>query len=63
MKVSDFRLIATLPDSYDYELFNDGKGHIMVLGKTGQEVIGFRIINEELRPISFEVIPKGDDYR
>lgn len=63
MKIKDFRLIATLPDSYDYELFNDGKGNIMVLGKNGQEVIGFRIIDDELRSIRFEVVPKEDEYR
>ena len=63
MKVDDFRLIATLPDQYDYELFNDGQGNIMILGKNGREVIGWRIIKDELRPIDFNVVPKSDEYR
>ena len=61
MKTSDFKLIATLPDAYDYEFFNDGNGNIMILGKNGREVIGWRIVKNELIPIDFNLFQNRMD--
>lgn len=63
MKVSDFKLLVTLPELYDYSIFEDGDNRMMVIGKNHQTVIGFRIINDELRPIKFQVEPKEGEYR
>lgn len=61
MKISDIKLIGRLPDEYDYDLFNDGAGNIMVLGKNGQNIIGYRIGDGELRSISLDYAPKNDE--
>lgn len=63
MKVSDFKLLTTLPDGYDYSIVEDNNNNILILGKNYQTVIGLRIIKNELRPVVFEVVPKGDEYR
>lgn len=63
MKVSDFKLLSTLPELYDYSLFEDHNGSTMVIGKNHQNVIGFRIINDKLRPIRFEPIPESTGHR
>lgn len=63
MKVSDFQLLATLPDLYDYSLFEDHNGNTMVIGKNHQTVIGFRIIKDELLPIRFEAVPESNGHR
>jgi len=52
MKVSDFNLLSTLPEEYDYELFNDNK---MVIGKQHQTIIGFLIKDNKLLPITFDM--------
>jgi hypothetical protein len=53
MKVSDFKLLATMPDEYDYETFN-WDGCVTAIGKKHQTIIGFRIENNELIQIRFE---------
>lgn len=63
MKVSDFKLLATLPDEYNYSILEVREGIPMILGINHQTAIAFRIINGELRPVSFEAEPKGDEYR
>ena len=63
MKASDFKLLATLPDLYDYSIFEDHNGSTMVIGKNHQSVIGFRIIEDKLRPIRFEAVPESNGHR
>ena len=54
MKVSDFKLLSTLPDQYDYELFTH-QSELMVIGKIHQTIVGFFIKDNKLVPINFEM--------
>jgi len=62
MTIDDFKLLTTLPPLYDYSIY-EHDGAPMIIGKNHQEVIGFKIIKNELRPIKFEPIRYVDDYR
>jgi hypothetical protein len=52
MKVSDFKLLSTLPEEYDYDLFTINNEQT-VIGKQHQTIIGFIIRNNKLVPINF----------
>jgi hypothetical protein len=54
MKVNDFKLLATLPEEYDYEIFPQQGGIILVIGKQHQVIIGFLVHENELKPIKNE---------
>lgn len=53
MKVSDFKLLATLPEEYDYELYNHNK-NLLIVGRLGQHALIHYISNGKLSPISFQ---------
>lgn len=54
MKVSDFKLLSTLPEEYDYQIFEHGNnGDILVIGKQNQNIIGFLVHENELKLIKF----------
>jgi hypothetical protein len=53
MTVDDFKLLSTLPEKYDYDIFTHGDG-LMVIGKCFQTIIGFYIREDKLVPIRFE---------
>lgn len=63
MKVSEFSLLATLPNEYDYSIFEDFNGSTMIIGKNHQTIIGFRIIDDKLHPIKFECEPEYNGIR
>ncbi len=56
MKASDFKLLSTLPDEYDYELFTLNN-EPAVIGKRHQTIIGFMIRADKLVPINFTTEP------
>ena len=55
MKPSQFKLLATLPEGFDYEIMTFN-GHKAVVGKNGQSIIGFFIREDKLVPIDFMLI-------
>lgn len=63
MKASDFKLLATLPDLYEYTIFEDHNEEVMVVGKNYQSVIVYKIINDELRPINLNLASKPAGHR
>jgi hypothetical protein len=60
MKVRDFKVIATLPEEYEYRLFEQDDG-ILVIGAQHQSVIAFRVKDGELLPLDLSVIPYPTD--
>jgi len=56
MKVSDFKLLSTLPEEYDYELFKLNN-ETMAFGTLHQTVIGFVIRDNRLISVNFSVGP------
>lgn len=53
MKVSDFKLLSTLPEEFDYELFFHSESSIWVIGKSGQSVVSFLLKDSKFLPINF----------
>ena len=53
MKVSDFKLLSTLPEKYDYRIW-ESNNSILIMGINKNEVIGYRFENAELKQIYFE---------
>ena len=56
MKVSDFKLLTTLPEEYDYEFFTLNNRQA-VIGKQHQTIIGFYIHENKLTTINFSSEP------
>ncbi len=54
MKPKQFKLLTTLPEDYDYELFKLNDEPI-VIGKQQESIIGFFIKEDKLVPIDFEM--------
>jgi len=56
VKPRDFKLLATLPEGYDYRLFDNYiNNQIMVIGANQDKgIIGFFIHNDELLPMNIE---------
>jgi hypothetical protein len=53
MKVSDFKLFATLPDGWEYEIFTFNND-LIVIGRNGSHIIGFKIEDDKLVQLQFE---------
>jgi len=53
MKVNDFKLLATLPEEYDYEIFPQGD-HQLIIGKKHATIVGFLLVNEKLHSVKFD---------
>lgn len=55
MKVNDFKLLATLPEEYDYELFPQLEGRILIIGRlensSKASIVGYMLENNELKNI------------
>lgn len=62
MKVSDFKLLATLPEEYEYEILGHYKDpHLVIIGYKGREIIGRWIMLDGLRPIIFQGSVDGEN--
>lgn len=54
MKVSDFKLLAELPEEYDYEIFTQGFDGYLIIGKLHHTIIGFLLKENQLNQVQFE---------
>jgi len=58
MKVNDFKLLATLPEEYDYEIFKQPEG-LLVIGRCFSTIIAFTISNDKI--YTLEIKEKDKD--
>lgn len=52
MKVSDFKLLATLPDGYDYRIYPHANNDLLIVGNKGSNYIFYVIATNKLFPLS-----------
>jgi hypothetical protein len=56
MKARQFKILAELPEEYEYELFTQSNGSILIVGLKDREVIAFTLKEEKLQSVNLSAV-------